>query len=302
MSDDGTRQIVADYVKKYPFIRLLSNTKKVTPVAMNLGIKVANGDYIMILSSHSEINQRFLRTNMESFETHAADCVGGTMMTLPANKTLIAESIAFALAHSFGVGNSHFRIGTTEPKYVDTVPFGCYKKETLKRIGLFDEDLVRNQDDELNLRLMKSGGKILLVPDIISSYTARDSLVKLWRMYYQYGYFKPLVAQKVGGVLTWRQLIPALLVSCLIVLGILSLISHQFFWPFICTIILYLIGNLAFSFFIAKKKGLKYFIALPSVFCTLHFSYGAGYLKGIWDFILMKKQNKKKIEDVPLTR
>ncbi|MDP1817541.1 MAG: glycosyltransferase family 2 protein, partial [Leadbetterella sp.] len=302
MSDDGTRQLISDYTKKFPFIKLLSNEKKVTPVAMNMGIKAAKGEYIIILSSHSEIDHRFLSLNLEGFEKYAADCVGGIIITLPANKTIIAESVALALAHPFGVGNSHFRIGATEPKYVDTVPFGCYKKERIESIGLFDEDLVRNQDDELNLRLLKHGGKILLMPNIISFYHARESLQKLWKMYYQYGHFKPLVAHKVGGVLTWRQLIPALFVSNLIVLGMFSFISHYFFGLFLGVVLLYIMGNLFFAFSVAKRKGLKFFMTLPAVFATLHFSYGTGYIKGIWDFIIIKKQNRNNIGDIPSSR
>jgi glycosyltransferase involved in cell wall biosynthesis len=302
MSDDGTGQLIADYTNKFPFIKLLSNEKKVTPVAMNMGIKAAKGEYIIILSSHSQISKSFLSLNLESFEKHTADCVGGIIITIPSKKTIIAESIAFALAHPFGVGNSYFRIGSTEPKYVDTVPFGCYKKERIESIGLFDEDLVRNQDDELNLRLLKHGGKILLMPSITSYYHARDSFQKLWKMYYQYGHFKPLVAHKVGGVLTWRQLIPVLMIISLSIFGLLSFISQLYLWIFVCAVLLYLIGNLCVSFSIAKKRGLKYVFALPVVFATLHFSYGTGYLKGIWDFILIKKQYRKKIDDIPLSR
>lgn len=302
MSDDGTTSIVTKYSEAHSFIKVLSNPKKTTPIAMNMGIKESIGDYIIILSSHSKIDKNFLRLNVESLNKYSADCVGGRLVTLPANKTLMAKAIAIAISHPFGVGNSYFRIGLQEPKYVDTVPFGCYKRETLNKIGIFDEDLVRNQDDELNLRLIKNGGKILLVPSIISEYVARDSLLKLWKMYYQYGYFKPLVAQKVGGVLTWRQLIPALMLSSFVVFGMLSFISHFFLTLFICILFLYLMANLFFSISEAAKKGLKYLFVLPAVFSTVHFSYGIGYLKGIWDFILFKKQNRDRIEDVPLSR
>ena len=110
--------------------------------------------------------------------------------------------VAVGMSHPLGVGNSYFRIGAAADRWVDTVPFGCYRREVFDRIGLFDEELVRNQDDELNLRLIKHGGRILLSPRIVCKYYARDSLAKLWRMYYQYGYFKPLVVRKLGGVMT----------------------------------------------------------------------------------------------------
>lgn len=224
------------------------------------------------------------------------------MVTLPANDTILAQSIAFSLSHPFGVGNAYFRIGSKEPKYVDTVPFGCYKKEVFEKIGFFDEDLVRNQDDEFNLRLIKNGGKILLVPEIVSHYFARDSLGKLWKMYFQYGCFKPLVVKKVGAVLTGRQLMPSVFVGSLIFFGILSPIVKPFLWVLISVVSLYLFSNIIFSFSIAVKKGLKYFVALPIVFATLHFSYGIGYLKGILDFMILKKYTRKKIEDIPLSR
>jgi glycosyltransferase involved in cell wall biosynthesis len=302
MSNDGTRELIIRYSQKYPFIKLLNNNRKITPVAMNVGIKESIGNYIIILSSHSKIDKNFLRTNIENIKKSTVGCVGGILVTHPANNAHLSKTIAMALSHPFGVGNSYFRIGLKEPRYVDTVPFGCYKREVFDNIGLFDEDLVRNQDDELNLRLIKTGGKILLIPDIVSFYHARDSLSKLWKMYYQYGYFKPLVVQKIGTVLTWRQLIPTFFVSSLVTSGILSLIIQPIILVFFLIISLYLLANVTFSFSLAKNKGLKFFVTLPIVFATLHLSYGTGYLKGIWVFILLKKHKKRKIEDIPLTR
>ena len=159
--------------------------------------------------------------------------MGGVCRTLPAADTAVAKAIAVGMSHPLGVGNSHFRIGSSEDRWVDTVPFGCYRREVFDRIGLFDEELVRNQDDELNLRLIKHGGRILLSPRIVCKYFARDSLAKLWRMYYQYGYFKPLVVRKVGGVMTLRQLAPPLFVLCLAataLAGLLGLAMLRFPW------------------------------------------------------------------------
>ena len=302
MSVDGTKDLIKKYVNQYSFIKLLENPRGVTPVAMNLGIKQARGHYIMILSSHSKVDSNFIKSNVESIEKYQSDCVGGTMLTLPANDSLLCRAIALAISHPFGVGNSYFRIGSKSQKYVDTVPFGCYKREVFKKIGFFDEDLVRNQDDEFNLRLIKSGGKILLVPEIISYYHARDSLLKLWKMYNQYGYFKPLVAHKVGGVLTWRQTIPAVFVGALITSGILSFITISFQWIFLFIILFYLFTNFTFSFLIGKKKGLTLFLMLPFIFPVIHVAYGLGYLKGIFDFTILRKHRQKNLADVPSTR
>ena len=302
MSEDETRKIVRQYMQEFPFIKLLDNTRKVTSVAMNIGIESASGDYVIVLSSHSKIEQNFVKINVNSFRQYNPDCTGGVMITLPANHKPLAQCIALAISNPFGVGNAYFRIGTKKPKFVDTVPFGCYKRKIFDKIGLFDEELIRNQDDELNARLIKSGGRILLDPEIISYYHARDSLTKLWKMYFQYGYFKPLVVLKIGGVPTWRQLVPILFVGCLIIFAALSFITRTFMWLFLFTVLIYLMCSIVCSFLIVLKQKLTYILILPVVFAVLHFSYGTGYVKGILDFIFLRKHLKKKIVDIPLSR
>ena len=302
MSEDGTREIIGRYIKKNTGIRMLDNPDKVVPNALNIGIKNAQGEVIIRIDAHSIYEKDYISKCVKYLSEYNADNVGGIWITLPASDGIMARSIALSLSHSFGVGNAYFRIGSTKPRYVDTVPFGCYKKEVFKRIGLFDEDLIRNQDDEFNLRLIKNGGKILLVPEIVSYYYARDSLSKLSKMYFQYGYFKPLVALKIGAVLTWRQLIPVFFVGSLIIFFSLSLIFKPFLWLLVLVLSFYIVANLYFSLQIAFRKGLKYLPVLPIVFSTLHFSYGVGYLKGIWDFVVLKKYKRKNIEEVPLTR
>ena len=303
MSEDNTREIIKRYIKKYPFIQLINNSKKIVPTALNIGIRKARGDIIIRIDAHNTYPSNYIEKLILWIRKTKADNVGGIWITKAGAETSIAKAIALALSHPFGVGNPYFRIGTKEPKYVDTVPFGCYKREVFDKIGLFDEDLVRNQDDEFNLRLIKNGGKILLVPDIISHYYARDSIYKLWKMYFQYGYFKPLVAKKVGGVLTWRQIIPSLFISSLILALLLSSFSKFFLWMFLFIFGLYTTVNFSISLIISiKKKDLRLLPFLIASFITLHFSYGFGYIKGIWDFIVFKKHLKKKIKDMPLTR
>ena len=303
MSQDGTKRIIINYIQEYPFIKLLNNPDKITPAAMNIGIKKASGNFILILGAHSMIDKKFIKKNYQSLKNNCVDCVGGIGIAVPTSNSLVSKSISIVTSHPFGVGNAYFRIGIKKTKYVDTVPFGCYRREVFEKIGFFDEDLVRNQDDEFNLRLIKNGGKILLVPDIISYYYARDSMYKLWKMYFQYGYFKPLVVKKVGGILTWRQIVPTTFIGSLILLLLLSFCSKFFLWLFLFILGLYTIVNFALSLIISiKKKNLKLLPFLITSFITLHFSYGFGYLKGIWDFVVFKKHLKKKIKDMPLTR
>ncbi|MEM3036101.1 MAG: glycosyltransferase family 2 protein [Thermoplasmata archaeon] len=302
MSEDNTRNIVKQYVEKYSFINIFDNKRKIVPVALNIGIQHARGEIIMRMDAHVIYERNYISQCVKYLKAYNSANVGGICYTMPGKNTILGKAIAFALAHPFGVGNSYFRIGIKKPKFVDTVPFGCFKREIFEKIGFFDEDLIRNQDDEFSMRIIKSGGKILLVPDIVSYYYARDSLSKLWKMYFQYGYFKPLVARKIGVILTWRQLIPSAFVGSLIFFSILSFFSKIFLFIFFSILFSYITVNMIFSSVLAIKKGLKYLLFLPIVFATFHFSYGFGYLKGIFDFIFFKREKRKKIVDVPLTR
>jgi glycosyltransferase involved in cell wall biosynthesis len=302
MSEDKTREIINQYAETYTCIRVLENPKKVVPTALNIGIKNAVGQIIIRMDAHNIYSKDYISKCVQYLKKYNVDNVGGIWVTLPGADTVVAQSIALALSHPFGVGNAHYRVGLKEPKLVDTVPFGCYRKDVFERIGLFDEDLVRNQDDEFNMRLIKNGGKILLVPEIISYYYARDTLSKLSRMLFQYGYFKPLVVKKVGSVLTWRQLIPSLFITSLIISGILSLMAKYFLVVFLLILLSYLFTNILFSLLITLNKGVKYLFFLPVVFTTMHCSYGIGYLKGVIDFILLRKHRSDAKHDIKITR
>jgi len=302
MSEDGTRTTVQSYAHDYAFMKLLDNPKKITPAALNIGIASAKGGIIMRMDAHNTYPPNYISGLVGWLEKTQADNVGGAWITLPATQTFMAEAIALALSHPFGVGNAYFRIGVKEPRWVDTVPFGCYRREVFDRIGMFDEELVRNQDDEFNLRLLKRGGRILLVPSIVSYYYARDSLGKLWRMYYQYGYFKPLVARKVGGVLTIRQVIPAVFVMGLLVSGALAPWTAYSGWTLCGLIFTYVVADLGSSICVGFQRGVRCALAIPIVFPVLHLSYGLGFLKGVLDSSILGNKRREDAARISITR
>lgn len=301
MSSDATRETIREFVREHKMIKLLDNPRKTVPSALNLAIRSAKGDVIFRMDAHSRYGENYISKCVTYLEQYGADNVGGLIETLPGSNTAVAKSIALALSHPFGVGNAYFRVGSQEVKYVDTVPFGCFKKSIFERFGYFDEDLVRNQDDEMNSRIIKNGGKILLAPDIVIPYYARDTIGKLWRMYFQYGYFKVLAAKKLGSVYSWRQLIPSIFAFSLFLSAVLSFAFRSWI-PFLALIVPYSLLNLGTSVIIAGKKGWKHFFTLPVIFPAIHTGYGLGYLKGILDFIFLKKNKRKKVCDLPLTR
>jgi len=302
MSEDGTRRTVESYGRNYAFIRLLDNPKKITPAALNIGIANATGEIIMRMDAHSTYPPNYISGLVGWLEKTQADNVGGVWATVPATQTFMAEAIALALSHPFGVGNAYFRIGVKEPRWVDTVPFGCYRREVFERVGMFDEELVRNQDDEFNLRLIRQGGRILLIPEIVSHYHARESLPKLWRMYYQYGYFKPLVARKVGGVMTIRQVIPAVFVLSLLVSGALAPWTVYGGWALRALVFAYVAADLGSSICVGFQRRVRCALAIPVVFPVLHLSYGLGFLKGTLDFFILGNKRREDATRITITR
>ncbi len=290
MSPDRTREIVMSYSEKYPFIRLLDNPHKVVPHALNKGIKNAKGDVIIRLDGHCDYPTNYISILVKYLFQLNADNVGGVWRTLPAKETNECYAIAIASSHPFGVGGSEHKIGSKEIKQTDTVPFGCYHREIFDRIGYFDEELTRNQDDEFNARLINNGGKIYIIPELVINYTSRDSMQKMRCMYYQYGLFKPLANKKLGAPATIRQFFPGLFVTGLVVGGILSCFSTFCLGAYLAILCLYLVIGLCIGVCKAvehKRPALVWYI--PWTFLNIHVSYGVGYIRGLWKVLFNKR-------------
>jgi len=287
MSEDNTRKIIEKYSRKYDFIKLIKNPYKYVPYAMNLGIKNASGDIIIRMDAHSEYPNNYIEKLVNWLEKLKADNVGGIGITIPRSNSLKARAIALSLSHPFGVGNSLFRIvkNLNQPIEVDTVPFGCYRKEIFDEIGLYNEHLIRNQDIELNKRLKKFGGKIYLVPDVKIKYYARDNWKALWKNNFANGRWVILTAffTKDLSSLSLRHFIPLIFVLYLFLLPILGLEKNFFIY---IPLIIYLTLNLVFSIQLSIKN--KNFFLFPYIFISfiiLHLSYGMGSLYGILEVI-----------------
>jgi len=300
-SDDGTREIVERYAARHSCVQLIDNPARITPTALNTAIRVATGELIVRMDAHVIYPRDYLPRLVSALQETGADNVGGVVVTLPADDTASARAIALAFSHPLGVGNAYFRIGVSGRRWVDTVPFGCFRREVFDRIGMFDEELVRNQDDEFNLRLIRRGGRILLLPDVVSHYYARRSLGAVARMFYQYGYYKPLVARKVERVMT-RQLVPPLFVLSLAVTGVLGIWVPAARVLLAATAGTYAALVLTGAALAARKHGFRCAAALAAVFAIMHVSYGAGYLRGIVDHWFPFRKRHRATGAVSLSR
>ena len=280
-SDDGTAALLEAYAAAHPAVRVLDNPQRTTPAGLNAAIGAASGEVVLRMDAHVVYPGDYIRRLVRALEETGADNVGGVIRTSPADGSAVARAIAVGLSHPFGVGNSWFRIGSAHRRWVDTVPFGCWRREVFERIGLFDEQLVRNQDDELNFRLSRAGGRILLLPEVVSEYFARGSLRMLARMYGQYGWFKPLVARKLGRVTTLRQLVPPAFVAGTLLLALAGTAWSPARAALAALLVVYAAATAVCAVQAGRRHGPRCVLALLAVFPVIHFSYGIGFLGGL---------------------
>jgi len=284
MSTDNTRalieQIKAD--SEVPVI-IVDNPKRIAPTGLNCALKKAGGEIVIRVDGHCEIEPDYVENCVAHLQANKAEGVGGPIQTI--GETFQAKAIALAMSSKFGVGGSAFRTVDDREMYVDTVAFPGYTREILEKAGAFNEELVRNQDDEYNFRIRKLGGRILLSPDIRSRYYSRSSFKSLWRQYFQYGYWKVRVLQMHPRQMSSRQFVPFLFVLSLICLLLLSTFSVFGRWGLIFILGSYLLANLIASLLISIKTRLSYFPLLSLSFVILHISYGLGFLIGLISFI-----------------
>jgi GT2 family glycosyltransferase len=290
MSDDGTRDRVLNLCSSYPSLYLLDNPHKLTPFAFNIGLKQIKAEYYQIIGARHIISKNYLSRCVEvlSQDKHCW-CVGGRLINEYTNS--ISEIISKAMSTKFGMGLGNFRT-LEESCYTDTVTSPMYPAWVFDKIGYFDEELIRNQDDDFNFRVSKAGGKIWFEADINLKYYVRANFKGLWKQFFQYGYWKVYVNKKHGEVTTVRQLVPPLFVLYLITIPLIGLISLKLFVVYIVGLLFYKV--LAVYFAYKQVNALKEFLGVLKTFPILHISYGLGYLNGILHFLILRKKPSHK--------
>jgi glycosyltransferase involved in cell wall biosynthesis len=283
MSEDKSREIVKRYAQQYPFIKLLDNPKKYTPFALNTGIRNSKGEIIIRMDAHATYIKDYISKCVKYLKEYNADNVGGIWKIMPRENTLINKAICFASSSIFGAGDAYYRRGYDKGiKEVDTVFGGCYKREVFEKIGFFNEKLLRSQDMEFNLRLKKAGGKILLVPDIVSYYYPKSNLKDFFLHNFEDGIWAIYPLKFIKIPLKLRHYIPLIFVSGLLGTGFLGIFFPIFFWLFLLLLSLYLLANLYFSAKIAlREKDFRYLFVMPITFACRHFGYGLGSIWGL---------------------
>ncbi|MEM8931145.1 MAG: glycosyltransferase family 2 protein, partial [Acidobacteriota bacterium] len=219
-SRDDTRERARSLAARHPdaVVEILDNPGRTAPCALNIGLEAARGEIVVRVDGHCEIGPDYVAQGVRHLVgdgVEPVDGVGGPLETI--GETPTARAIAAAMSSRFGVGGSAFRTAGAEidDRLVDTVAFPAYRREIFDQIGLFDQELVRNQDDELNYRLRKNGGRLRLTADMPARYYSRGNFAKLWSQYRQYGFWKVRVLQKHPRQTSLRQFVPAAFVGAL---------------------------------------------------------------------------------------
>jgi succinoglycan biosynthesis protein ExoA len=297
VSNDGTREFLERFCTENPKVRLLNNPGRIVSTGLNAALREARGQVIVRMDAHTVYASDYIKQCLAVLQQTGADNVGGPMRT---TATTYKERAIQSVFHSpFAVGGARSH-NPDYDGYVDTVIYGCWKKSVFDRVGDFDEELVRNQDDEHNLRLVRNSGKVYQSPRIKSWYHVRDSFRALLRQYMQYGYWKVLVIRKHYLPASIRHVIPALFVGSLGLLLVLGCFWHPAFYGAAILAGLYGISILLVSLFTAFQTELKLLPLLPIAFACFHLGYGYGFLRGLVDFVIF--HNAPHTRFVQLTR
>jgi len=280
-SEDDTLQIVNNYQKEYPFIKVHDNPLRVATHAFNIGIQNATGDYIFLIGSHCEYPTNYISRLVSCAQNYNANIVGGLLFTSIRNKNIVSNSIKKVLSNRFGVGNATFRTGVTTIQETDTVAYGCYERALFDKFGLFNENLIRNQDIEFNKRIVNNKGKIIIVPDVTVIYYARENLDDLAKNNFQNGYWNPLTVFYTDSFksISLRHYVPMIFILFILFFGCLSFFSIYFLGVLAGVFLIYLtiLGIVSYKI---NDDGTAW-LQLLKTFIVIHFSYGIGSLAGL---------------------
>lgn len=292
-SDDGTRESIDEYARAYPGIEVLDNPRRIVSTGLNAAIRRARGDVILRMDAHTIYAPDYIAECLRSLDKTGADNVGGPWV--PKGSGYISAAIAQAFSSPLVSGGGKAHHAAYEGP-VDTVYLGCWPRQTFEKFGLFDEDFVRTQDSELNLRIHRGGGKIWQTPAIRSWYVPRPSLAQLARQYTQYGYWKARVIKKHMLPASVRQLVPGGFLAALLVLAVLTPFVSWAGWAFAALALAYAAAVCVGSLLTCAAPGQwKLLPIMPLVFAIYQLSYGYGFWRGLVDFIVLRKEADEKL-------
>ena len=282
-STDGTPDAIIEWHQKHTDlrVRVIENPVRTIPAALNKAIQASSGEIIVRLDAHSKPDPDYVARSVAAVTAGRGQNVGGVWDIQPSSDDWIARSIAVAAGHPIGVGDARYRY-SGQAAYVDTVPFGAFKRELIDQVGMFDETLLTNEDYEFNTRVRQAGGKIWFDPQIRSVYYARENLNALARQYWRYGFWKMQMLRRYPQTIRWRQALPPLFVITLILLAVFSPFFPAALWTLAGVISAYTAILIMVGVYLAiQHKTPAFWLGVPLAIACMHFSWGTGFLWGL---------------------
>jgi glycosyltransferase involved in cell wall biosynthesis len=279
MSTDGTRDILAAQQAEHPSLIVVDNPGRIVSTGLNIAVARSRGDIIIRIDGHAVIAHDFVRENVALLAAHPeAWSVGGPIRH--AATTTLGKAVSVAMSHPLGVGNALHRYPDFEG-YVEGAQFPAIRRWVFDRIGMFDERLVRNQDDEFNYRIRRAGGKVYVSPRVRYSYFVRERIGQLFKQYFQYGFWRIPVIQKHRRPTTMRQMAPTLFYAACALLALAAL------WWRVPLLAVVLPASYATALALAgagmvPKHGLRVSACVPVAIATMHAGYAWGLAYGMW--------------------
>lgn len=295
LSDDGTRGLLERFANADARVRVIDNPGRIPATGLNAAIAVARGEVIVRMDAHTTYAPDYVSECLAVLAESGADNVGGPARTLSTG--YIQEAICAAYHSGFSVGGARFHDIEYEGD-VDTVTYGCWPIRVFDRVGLFDSELGRNEDDEFNLRLIRAGGRVYQSPRIRSWYSPRSSLSALFRQYMQYGFWKVRIIQKHRLPASPRHLVPAAFLLALIALPLISVVAPSAFYLWVLLMVAYAFCLTVASFAAAARARWQLLPVLPAVFACYHLSYGWGFARGLLDCAVLRRPASRRFSDV----
>lgn len=287
LSDDGTREVLRQYSQRAPQVRMIDNPGRIVSTGLNAAIRAATGEVIIRMDAHTVYARDYIRECVRALQTSGADNVGGPWVA--EGRGVVGRAIAAAFRSRFCTGGGKAHDANYEGE-VDTVYLGCWARSVFDRVGVFDPQLVRNQDDEFNFRLLRAGGRIWQSPRIKSTYTPRASIVALFRQYMQYGFWKVAVIRKHRALASWRHVVPVLFVSSILLAPVLIALAAGLGAPTLAIALgaalatglgVYILACVAAALPFARSLDWRALLILPGVMAVYHVAYGLGFLTGL---------------------
>jgi len=289
-SDDQTREIVERLAREDSRVRMFDNPQRISPTGVNIGIRNAMGDIVVFLSGHAVVSRNFMSELARVLREHPDVWrAGGAVETV--SMTFMGKAISAAMSSPVGVGVGNWRVGAQEG-YVRQTCFSAVPRWVFDKVGVYDEELVRNQDDEFVQRVHEAGGKEYMTQSVRVQYFSRTSLRKLARQYYQYGFWRIRTIQKRRHPAHMRQILPILFVLAWLPLAALAAAGAISWWPLALPLAVfagaYALGLLGNVFWVARRDRFGIALLTPLACATIHFSYGWGGLVGLVHWVLLK--------------